>query len=185
MFVEFSGAVLAGGRSSRFGSNKARHIYRGKPLIKHVINSFKPAAETFIVAGEAYSEFDVSVYEDILEAAGPLSGVHAALHYAQHDWVAVAACDMPFLTPDYWQTLAAHISTADALVVESERGLEPLAAFYKRGLEPLIAAYLSTNERSVHGFLKTVDTATVPLDTLKLPRSVLKNVNYPADLAHR
>lgn len=179
--VDYSGAVLAGGKSSRFGSNKARYVHQNKSLIQHVLASLGPASEHFIIANQPYPDLELPVYGDILTVAGPLTGIHAALHYARYDWVAVAACDMPLLTVAYWQELATYCTDA-LVVVKSERGLEPLAAFYPRRLKPAIAQYLAAGGRSVQGFLETTDKQVIPLANLKLNPDVLKNINHPAEL---
>ncbi len=176
----FSGAVLAGGRSSRFGQDKALYRYRGKPLAEWVLASLSPAAERFIVAN-APLPLGVSVYPDIYPGSA-LGGLHAALTHAAHAWVALAACDMPFLRPDYWLALAAFTDGAEAVVVRREGRLEPLAAFYHRSLLPRAEAQLRTGQLRLQSLLEASTVKILEWDTLGLPDVTLLNANHLGDL---
>nr|WP_279231768.1 molybdenum cofactor guanylyltransferase [Thermus thalpophilus] len=137
----YSGAVLAGGRSRRFGEDKALYPYRGKPLLAWVLESLEGAAERFIVAGRPYEGFGVPVYPDLLPGADSLSGLHTALARAQHPWVAVAACDLPFLSRAYWDFLFEKTQASPypvVVAVSPEGHLEPLMAFYHKDCLPQV-----------------------------------------------
>jgi molybdenum cofactor guanylyltransferase len=181
LVTEFSGAVLAGGKSSRFGSDKARFVYQGKAMMQWVLDSFETANERFIVANQSYDDFALPVYGDIIPNQTPLSGIHSALVHAKHDWVAIAACDMPFLTKTHWQTLQAHCKNTSAVVVESEVGLEPLAAFYHKDLLPEIEADLRHNQKAIHVFLQNVDATVLKASELALPINTFHNINRLED----
>ena len=143
----YSGVVLAGGRSSRFGRDKALHVHRGKPLLQWALDSLTGAGERMVIADRDYPNFEVSVRPDLISGGSSLSGLHAALSYARHDWVALAACDMPFLTPAYWEQLWARRG-AEPLVIATnqEGGPEPLAALYHRALLPLVTQKLGQGD---------------------------------------
>jgi molybdenum cofactor guanylyltransferase len=181
--IKFSGAVLAGGKSSRFGSDKASFIYQGKPLMQWVLDSFAEADERFIVANQPYEKFTLPIYADIIPSQTPLSGIHSALVHAKHDWVAVAACDMPFLTRAFWQTLLPHCQNTKAVVVQSEVGPEPLAAFYHKTLTPDIELSLQHDQKAVHFFLQSVKTIILSVNTLGLPANTFDNFNRLEDVA--
>ncbi|WP_353511820.1 molybdenum cofactor guanylyltransferase [Thermus sp. LT1-2-5] len=137
----YSGAVLAGGRSRRFGEDKALYPYRGKPLLAWVLESLEGAAERFIVANRPYEGFGVPVHPDLLPGADSLSGLHTALALARHPWVAVAACDLPFLSRAYWEFLfeKAQASPHPVVVAVNPEGhLEPLMAFYHKDCLPQV-----------------------------------------------
>jgi molybdenum cofactor guanylyltransferase len=180
--VNFTGVVLAGGKSRRFGSDKARFVYNGKPMTQWVLDSFELANERFIVANQAYEEFNVPAYGDLISSPTPLSGIHSALVHAKHDWVAVAACDMPFLTTHYWQTLQNYCHDTKAVVVESNFGLEPLAAFYHRSLIQTIEVALNQEQKAVHLFLESIDKTTLKAEALNLPSNTFLNINQLEDI---
>lgn len=180
--MTFSGAVLAGGRSRRFGSDKAHYVLDGKPLLTRVLDSLSAASERFVVADKEYSDFGVPVYQDTFAVQTPLSGVHTALSRARENWVAVAACDLPYLTPEYWAALARFCHGERAVIVQKEGRLEPLAALYHRDLASAAAARLSRGDLAVHTFAKEVGAHVLDWDTLGLPAEVLTNLNSLQDL---
>ncbi len=147
-----------------------------------VLESLEPAEERFIIANQPYDEFNLSVYSDILPHQTPLSGIHSALVHAQHDWVAVAACDMPFLTKAHWQTLLPYCKNTSAVVVESETGLEPLAAFYHKTLQHDIEEQLQQNQKAIQVFLQSIDVKTLNAQTLNVPKHTFDNINRPHDI---
>lgn len=179
--MTFSGAVLAGGRSRRFGSDKARYVLEGKPLLARVLASLTAASERFVVADGAYGDFGVPVYADSFPGQGPLSGVHTALGQAREDWVAVAACDLPYLTPAYWSTLARHREGVQTVVVRRGGRLEPLAALYHRDLAAEAARRLKRGDHALHSFVENSSTRVLAWETLDLPPETLTNLNTPPD----
>lgn len=180
----FSGAVLAGGRSSRFGSDKAAFVYRSRPLLRWVLDSLAAADDQFIIANRDYSGFGVPVHGDLQPGGGSLSGLHAALVHARHDWLALAACDLPFLTDRYWQLLLEQRTLSPAVVVGDEEALEPLAALYHRSLLPLVETQLSRGEYAMHQLIRQADACIIPRHkVLKLlGPDLFRNINYLADL---
>ena len=179
--MKFSGAVLAGGRSSRFGQDKASYLYGGKPLAVWALESFTAASERFLVSSRPYT-FGVPVYGDLYPGSS-LGGLHAALTYAKHGWVALAACDMPFLTLEYWQQLLAQIDNTHAVVVSGPEGkLEPLAAVYHKSLLPLAERQLKSGQLKIQTFIHKTDARILPFETLELDPKTFFNANYLADL---
>lgn len=188
--IAFSGAVLAGGRSSRFGQDKARYVYRGKPLAAWVLESLADADERFIVADRPYA-FGVPVLPDQYPGSS-LGGLHAALLHAAHDWVALAACDQPFLTPDYWQQLITYIGSprisspyaeVQAVVATGPEGrLQPLCALYHRSLQPLAEAQLETGTFKIQQFIAQIRARIVPWDALDVSPQTFFNANRRSDL---
>lgn len=178
MSFTYSAAILAGGRSSRFGSDKARHLYDGKPLIQHVADSLVSAAERYVISDESY--LDLPHYPDLDPQQGPLGGLETALHHAQHEWLAVAACDLPHLSPDYWSGLAKQVSGQATLVVTARP--QPLAAFYHASILNTVRSQLARGERSLHALLSQLDINAVSLEDLGVSEATLLNVNDSSDL---
>ena len=179
-----SGAVLAGGRSSRFKTDKALHLWRGKTLLQHALDSLEGCAETLVVGGD-YALEGIKVYPDLEPHRGSLYGVARALELARCDRVAVTACDMPNLSPAYWDWLA-NLTPCDVLIPRSADGdLEPLAALYSRACLPFVQDSLE------RGQLKMTGWWTVPLEVTVIDWTAVQsrfgddlflNANMPADL---
>ena len=178
--MSFSGAVLTGGRSSRFAQDKAEYVYRGKPLAAWVLGSLTHADERFVVSSRPY-DFGVPVYPDRYPGSS-LGGLHAALTHAAHDWVAVAACDMPFLTTDYWDALLKRSSGARAVVVTGPDGPEPLAALYHKGLAGLAERQLKAGDLKMQTFVAAAGAHLIPWQELGVTEQTFLNANRLSDL---
>jgi molybdopterin-guanine dinucleotide biosynthesis protein A len=136
------GLVLAGGRSSRFGREKAAAEVAGRPMIAWVLDVLAPAcAEVAINArpGAQASAFAqragcVILTDDPRDPEGPLAGVRAGLAWAHAhgaDALATAPCDTPFLPADFVARLLHGWSPGDgARVAVSPEGLAPLCALW-------------------------------------------------------
>ena len=186
-----AGRYWRGGLSSRFSpgkkrgkQDKARFVYRGKALAAWALDSLEGASERFIVASRAYPEFNLSVYPDLLPGGGSLSGLHTALHHAKEEWVALAACDMPFLTPTYWSYLAQHRGDAPIVIAKGPGGfLQPLAALYHRSLLAKVEHNLQNERLSLHRLAREEDAIIVPWRELSsLNTNLFLNANRLDDL---
>lgn len=163
--MKLLGAVLAGGESRRFGSDKAMALLDGRPLIEHAIASLAPFTERVIVIGR-----EDSIPDRPRGGHGPLAGINAAIHYAlrfDYDAVLTTGCDVPALPPRLGDLLAGGGYVAEMPIV----GLWPTA------LALHLDAWLKVDsDRSVRGW---ADAAGVPRVTLG---AAIANINTPADL---
>ncbi len=180
----FSGAVLAGGQSKRFGCDKCLYAYQGKRLLDHALASLGPAAQRFVVGRETDVEESAIWIRDAIQGKGAAGGLHAALEASAHDWVALVGCDMPFLPASLWAHLFQHREDAWVVVPESESGLEPLAAIYHRALLPTLTERLDGGAFPIRWLLKDVPSRVVPWEELAahLPENAFLNANRPEDL---
>ncbi len=165
------GAVLAGGRATRFGSDKALAALGGRALIDHAIASLTPFCETIVVVGRATAP--VPCIPDLPRPdLGPLGGIAGALAYAADhgfDAVLTTACDTPFL-PD--EVIAALRAAAPAYAAEA-----PTVGLWPTPLgEPLLAHLRADQPRAIRRWADSVGATAV------LPGVVLSNINTPADL---
>lgn len=180
----FSGAVLAGGRSRRFGSDKARHPYHGRTLLEHALAALDGADEKLVVSGDARAEAPVRAVGDLRPGFGALSGLHAALAHASHPWVAVIACDMPFLVPRLWPFLLQRAEEALIVLPEGPAGPEPLAALYHRELLPLLEACMERGGSPLRTLPSGVASRIVGWAELgtHFDEQLFLNANRPEDL---
>src|SRR5688572_11159804 len=131
--------ILAGGASSRMGQNKAVMDFRCRPLIRRQIDILSPIFEEVIIGANdpaPYAPFGLRVVPDLLSERCALTGIHALLAAAKHDRVFVVACDMPYLHEALIDSLFLFLGEFDAVVPESDHGLEPLHAFYRKSCLP-------------------------------------------------
>ncbi|WP_448582011.1 molybdenum cofactor guanylyltransferase [Thermaurantiacus sp.] len=163
------GAVLAGGKSRRFGSDKALALVEGKPLIQHALDCLAASCEIVVVVGRDWPGH-ARLDDHPAPGLGPLAGLCAALlHAGRHgfDHALVIPCDMPGLPAD----LAARLAPAPA-VVDGHWTI----GIWPSKLGPALAARLEGGgPMSLRGFAQEVNARRVQLPGLV-------NVNQPSDL---
>jgi molybdenum cofactor guanylyltransferase len=112
------GYVLAGGKSSRMGSDKALLELAGKPLVLHATTKLRRVcAEVSVLGGDAALERFAPLVRDLHPGCGPLGGIEAALGSSKYDWNLVLPVDVPFLPTfllDSWLWSVLHKSAGDA-----------------------------------------------------------------------
>jgi molybdopterin-guanine dinucleotide biosynthesis protein A len=189
---DLTAAITAGGRSSRFGSDKALAELGGRPLIAWAAQALAGASERLVVAapGAQIPALRAAVgpewefLADLLPGRGPLSGLWTALQRAGSGWLALTAVDLPLLGADYWHWLAA--AREPGVLGVSARGPggpEPLAAIYSAALRPALPELLrrpSAGLRDVQELGRWV-SLDIPAQRAGEPPRFL-NVNTPADL---
>src|SRR5579859_2029055 len=104
--------VLAGGQSSRMGSDKALLNLEGVPLILRATSAAATVCNSVSLVGDPakYSNLGFPVVADEFEGCGPLAGIEAALRATSADWNLILACDMPRLETDILESLFASLS---------------------------------------------------------------------------
>ncbi len=178
-----AGYVLVGGRSSRFGSDKALLDWHGQPLALHVAEKVRQAAGSITLVGnpDRYQHLGLRLLADPLLHHGPLAGLQAALAHTTSAWNLVVACDMPNLTTAFLTYLleTAQASNPDILLPQGLQDRpEPLCAVYHQRCREEIQSALA---QGIH----KMTAAFTRLRVLLLPiadHSLFANLNTPADL---
>jgi molybdopterin-guanine dinucleotide biosynthesis protein A len=178
---KLSAAVLAGGRSSRMGKNKAflPLVDGGPPMVALVIERIREFADdVMIVANDRarYGDFGARVVPDLEAGAGALGGIHAALRHAKHEHCLIVACDMPFLSRALLRRMVDEPRDYDVLAPrlpgESRQGSDGLVyqtlhAIYGRACIEPIERQLAQGNRQVIGFFSTVRVRTIEFDDVR------------------
>ena len=173
-----SGYVLAGGRSSRMGRDKARLPFRGGDLASAVAAAVASAAGNVTLVGHPELPSIPDRYPD----GGPLGGILTALDHTAADWNLIVACDMPEVTTDFLKGLLARAmrSPADVLLPYGPHGLpEPLCAVYRRRARAVMSHHFARGVRRVTEALAGLEVE--PLVVAEV--SHFQNVNTPEDWA--
>ncbi len=182
-----SAVILAGGKSTRMGENKAFLRFDGHTLIEREIKTLKRVFPEVIIAGdpELYKGLADRVVQDIIPGAGPLGGIQAGLTCAANDVVFVAACDLPYVDGEMAVFIAEKTRGFDAAVPCIGGRLQPLFAAYRKTCLGPVNRYLESGGRRVVSFLGEVRVRYLTeLDLAALPqyRRVFVNVNTPRDV---
>jgi len=161
-------AILAGGASSRMGTNKALLLVDGVPIITRTYQILaRLFREVIIVTNmpEEYAFIPCRKVPDIHPGYGSIAGLQSALAHSTFSRTFVTACDMPYLNPGLIRLLCTVDETADAVVPLNSEGLrEPLHAVYARSSLPAIDTAIAANDRSILHILDHVQTRLVGQD---------------------
>ena len=184
----FAAYILAGGRSSRMGQDKALLPFRGAPLISHLASLVGELKIPVTIVGPAsrYSPLGLRLIEDRTSSAGPLAGIDAALHDGDPAWKLILGCDLPHLTATFLSFLCdrARSSSSDAIVPLNSSGPEPLCAVYSAPCAPKISAALARGIRRITDIYSDLLVDFIPPEDWRPfdPHGLLfKNINTPAD----
>ncbi len=178
-----TGYVLVGGRSSRFGSDKALHPVRGRPMAVVVASALREHVTGVTLVGDtvAYAGLGFPIIPDAAEGTGPLGGIVAALQHSRSAWCLVAACDMPKLAsaPFTAMFLEAASCHADAVVPKTPDGrLQPLLALYSRSAAEPLALALQQGRWKLSEALDTIAWRELPVEK----QDPFTNINRVSDL---
>ena len=186
--TEIAAIILAGGKSSRMGQDKALIKLGTRPLLEQICTLAQECAtQVYVVTPrmEKYRDILPHNCQLIPEATrheGPLRGFALGLQYVKQEWVLLLACDLPLLTASVVQQWCQYLPTvsknAIALLPSSSKGWEPLCGFYRRSCLSLITTYLEEDGKSFQSWLSNQTVQELPVSD----RKVLFNCNTPEDL---
>lgn len=182
-----TGVILAGGQSSRMGSNKALLPFRGGRFVEAIHRLFAELfPEVLLVTNnpEQYDFLPCRKVADIYPGLGALAGLQAGLRYAANPHIFAAACDMPWLNNALIRRLAALRHGADVIIPEGETGLEPLHALYSKACLGPMESSLAADRRRIISFFPQVLVQQIPqrqIAAIDPAFDSFRNVNTPAD----
>jgi len=173
--------ILAGGKSSRMGRNKAFLELGELTLIERIINMGKEAGitEIIVVTNEIkkYEFLDVKIVNDYYPGMGPLAGIHSGLIHSKHLNNFVIPCDMPFVATDIINILLLNQTDCQVVVPMMDGKYQPLTAIYTRDCIPFIEQLLKEKISKVIRLYDLVKTCYIELKD----DTNFFNINTPDD----
>ena len=151
-----TGVILAGGASSRMGSNKALLPHKGGRFIESIFRELSEIfPEVILVTNnpDQYQFLPCRKVPDLFEGMGALAGIHAGLAQSSNPAVFAVACDMPHLDPWLIRHIANRGTGCDVVLPHSNGGYEPLHALYREGCLPVMEQCLRKGERRIISIL--------------------------------
>jgi molybdenum cofactor guanylyltransferase len=182
--------ILAGGRSTRMGKDKAFVTLGGRTLLARMLDIARSVTDKVRIVGDAgkYSPF-AQVVPDIYADCGPLGGIHAALRSSESDLNLVLAIDIPFVSLGLLLYLTQHARTshrAIVTVVRTEERWQPLCAVYRKQFAGAAEKALSEGRYKIGALFEEQPIQIITDDDLQIagfsPR-IFRNLNTPLDLA--
>ena len=179
--------VLAGGRSSRMGSDKALLQIGGMSLLQIALAKAREVSPSTIIVGshDRYAQYG-EVIEDIIPGCGPLGGIHAALSSTISELNLILSVDMPLMSSDFlrWLLEFAAACEESAIVPAAQGRTQPLCAVFRRTGVTQVENALRTGEYKIDRLFSSLPTRVVAETEWRaagfLP-DIFRNVNTPGE----
>jgi len=179
--------ILAGGKSTRMGTDKAVLLLGGRPLIAHALDLARSAAEEVKIIGDPLKLLQFGdVIRDLYSERGPLGGIHAALSSTRSDYNLILGVDLPFVTKQFLNYLAesAQASDATVTVASASGGLQPLCAIYRKQFVALAERALAAGRNKIDALFAGTTVRLITDEELAangFSPSIFSNLNTPED----
>ena len=161
-----TGIILAGGKSTRIGTDKAFIKLNGITFIEHITKSISPFVSEIIIVSNntAYDKLGYKRVEDLIKDSGPLAGLYTGLHYSKTAYNLVLSCDVPLVNDRVLNTLIDGIDgTSEVIQLKSLDRTIPLVAIYKKECVTKCLELLNKGERRLRAFVNQLNTKTITL----------------------
>jgi molybdenum cofactor guanylyltransferase len=179
-----SGFVLAGGKSSRMGTDKALLMIQNETLLQRMISLIDPFCQKVFVSGQdpEYSVYQVEMIPDKNSGCGPIEGLYSSLRFSSTEWNLFISVDVPFISEELIRLLIMNASACDCVIPQHESGVEPLVAMYNRSCLPVIEEMIKTGNFKLQNLISVLHTKFLNCNDLILenPR-LFHNLNRMED----
>jgi molybdopterin-guanine dinucleotide biosynthesis protein A len=186
--------ILAGGKSTRMGKDKAFVEFNGRGLLQGALELARSVATNVYIVGskEKFAPY-APVVEDVFRDCGPLGGIHAALRVSRMDLNLMLAVDMPFVSSAFLRYLidqarigdARAMSEASVVVPRSGGRWQPLCAVYHRDFADAAEEALRARRNRIDLLFEVVETRVMEEEEMEragFSRSLFRNLNTPEEL---
>ena len=159
-----TGAILAGGRSTRMGTNKALLEFGGVRIIEGLLSKIRSLfPEILIIANEqaVYADLGVPVIPDRIPEKGSLGGIYTAVYHSTFPQAFCIACDMPLASPAVIAHLRGLAPGYDVVVPRTAEGYQPLHAVYGKTCLPHMEEMIRADRLKIDRLFPLVRVRTV------------------------
>lgn len=185
-----NGFVLAGGKSTRMGHDKALMRFGEMPLVAHMAETLRPFVDSVAILGppDRYRHLNLPVIADLWPDQGPLAAVSTGLISSDAEWNIFLACDLPLVSPGFIELLIQRIRATrlDALVPRTADSWQPLSAAYHARCRTAFARAISEGRGSIIGLFDEIRVDVLTQDEMMragVGERELANMNTPEEWA--
>lgn len=186
MFTDLQAFILAGGASSRMGTDKSQLVIDQQTFTERIAETLFEVTDSVTLVGGGLDDSTLPKVPDVYPQWGALGGLHAALAACRRDWAIVVACDLPFVTRELFLFLASLRLDHEAVVpLQQDTRPQPLAALYR--VDPCrrrAEALIEGGRRRPLDLLEAVRTRWVAFDEMRnldQAERFFVNINTPED----
>lgn len=181
-----TGIILAGGKSTRFGSDKSFIKVNRQPLLKKQICLLKKKFKKIIIVSNnsKHKYRDICTIKDIIPDCGPLGGIYSGLVMSPSLYNFVIACDMPNINLQLLKYMVKLKNGFDAVVPCFKNGCEPLFAIYSKRCIPVIEKMIKDDNLRIANFFNKIKLRKIKKEEIEEfgnPEVLFFNINTPDD----
>ncbi len=182
-----TGIILAGGKSSRFGSNKALFEYQGKKLVEYSVETLQPLCGQLLLSTnepEIFSFTGLPTVADLFPGSGPVAGIHACLKQSTTEHHLVIGCDLPWLETPLFDFILQN-SFGQQVVMPMHKGLkETMASYYHKSCTTALEKALQEKRYKILDAIAPLKTFFPEIDKESFyTEKLFANVNYRKDIS--
>lgn len=183
-----TGIILAGGKSSRMGTDKGLLELCGKPLISYAIQVLSGLCDTIIISSsyDGYTSFGYKIVADEFPGIGPMGGIYSALKQSKTEKNIVLSCDLPFVTKELLSFILECSADFDVTVpFEGNQHYEPLCAVYSLSVLNRMSAFIHKGNYKLPDLFEEayINRLTINTEHIFYSDNLFLNVNSKHDLA--
>ncbi|HEX2934748.1 MAG TPA: molybdenum cofactor guanylyltransferase [Bacteroidales bacterium] len=178
-----TGIVLAGGRSSRMGTDKSLMLLHGKPIISHVIEAIKPLCDQVVISSNksVYDFTGCDVWPDLYPIQAPMIGIYSCLKRSTTDLNIVVSCDIPFVETALFTNLLQNMEGSDIIVPVHDNYVEPLCAIYKKKVVPALQQFIDQQNYRLFEFVEHMPHRRLEINPSTFSKRIFLNINTMDD----
>lgn len=198
MYTDVTCVILAGGKSSRMGQNKALMKLGSKTVIERMIDIVAPIFNEKIIITNTPGDFKflgLPVYEDVYKYKGPLAGIHSGLLHSKSERNFVLSCDIPLMTAEMINYIVDFPTDKPVTICQAAGYLQPLAGVYSKKIFSALDEHLKNFEMlssegkikhkkncGMHDFLDSIPSEIINPENLDFySDDLFFNMNNPED----
>lgn len=178
---DVTAVLLAGGKSSRMGSDKGLVEFQNKPMAFHILEVLNNLFSEVIVISNScnYNDSGFRVFPDSIAFKGPVGGIVSAFEHTNSKWIFVIACDMPLITKEAILKLYEAKKNAEICLPATKDGIEPLCGFYHTAIQQKLIEMIHNDILKMQSIVKNFRLNLVEFDGSE---KLFLNFNTRADL---
>ena len=179
-----NGYILAGGKSSRMGTDKGLLLFEGKAMIQYVIEQMQPIFDKLVIVSNnpEYEKFGLEVIPDLIKDIGPAGGIYTALNHSDSQLNFMVSCDMPFVTQEAIAFIVKNADENQIVLLENIGKLEPLFGVYSKECEEKWLQLIQQGKFKLQDMVLHFKVKTIPVENNEIfAASFFKNINTKED----
>jgi molybdenum cofactor guanylyltransferase len=180
-----NGYILAGGKSSRMGSDKGLLMLRDKKIVEYVIENLRPCVDQiFIVSSnDFYREFGLPLVPDLMMGKGPAVGIFSALEHSTVNQNFVISCDTPFVKAEYIFRILMLAKDHEICIPQLDGFWEPMVGVYSKSIADRWKQSMLKGDFKLQRLIEQFDYKMVDVKMdLSATENIFLNINSPEEL---